>query len=448
RGKRGGIGRRSVPRGREMSERETRGVRAYRAKRDADRTPEPFGAERSTRPGLFVVQQHAARRLHYDLRLEWRGVLLSWAVPKGPSLDPAGKRLAVHVEVHPVEHADFEGVIREGNYGAGSVIVWDIGRWIPAEDPDEGLQQGKLLFDLEGYKLRGRFTLVRTGGKRPKAARSEAKPSGDRTRGESKNWLLIKKPDAFASEEVDPHADASVLSGLTVDERRDGSPRLAALERAIEESGAPRRELAARAVRPMLAERIDAPFSDPDWLFEVKYDGYRMIGARDGGEGLLFTRNGRPAAERFPELARALAALPGDRVILDGEVAVTDAEGRPSFARLQQRAALSGRSEIASAMIASPVTYFAFDLLAYGPHDLRDMPLAKRKEWLAQLGPPRGPIRLAPWFAGRGEAEYAEIRARRLEGMVAKRLDSPYRAGRSPQWKKLRLQASDDFVIA
>jgi bifunctional non-homologous end joining protein LigD len=421
-----------VPRGRELNERDRRGLRAYRAKRDADRTPEPFGADRADRPGLFVVQQHAARRLHYDLRLEWRGVLLSWAVPRGPSLDPTEKRLAVQVEDHPVEYADFEGVIPEGNYGAGAVIVWDLGRWRPAEDPDEGLQQGKLLFDLEGYKLRGRFTLVRTGGRK--------KPAG-------RDWLLIKKPDAFASDAVDPHADVSVLSGLTVDERRDGSPRLAGLARAIEKSGAPHREFSASALSPMLAERIDAPFSDPDWLFEVKYDGYRMIGAQEGGAGLLFTRNGRPAANRFPEIARALAALPLERVILDGEVALTDAEGRPSFARLQQRAALSSPSEIQSAMIANPVSYFAFDLLAFGAHDLRDVPLRTRKEWLAQLVPPRGPLRLAPWFAARGEAVYAEIRARRLEGMVAKRLDSPYRSGRSPLWKKLRLLASDDFVI-
>jgi bifunctional non-homologous end joining protein LigD len=326
------------------------------------------------------------------------------------------------------------------------VIVWDLGRWRPVEDPDEGLQQGKLLFDLEGYKLRGRFTLVRTGGKktsgRPQVSRSEPKASEDH-----RNWLLIKKSDAFASDAELPNADASVLSGLTLDERRDGSPRLAELARAIERSGAPQRELSASALRPMLAERIDKPFSNPHWLFEVKYDGYRMIGAREDGEGVLFTRNGRPAADRFPEIARSLAALPVPRVILDGEIAAVDGEGRPSFARLQQRAALSSPSDVASAMVANPVSYFAFDLLAFGDRDLRDVPLHTRKEWLAQLVPPRGPIRLAPWFAERGEAVYAEVRARRLEGMVAKRLDSPYRSGRSPLWKKLRLLASDDFVI-
>jgi bifunctional non-homologous end joining protein LigD len=419
-----------VPRGREMSE---RGLRAYRARRDADRTPEPFGAERNERPGLFVVQQHAARRLHYDFRLEWRGVLLSWAVPKGPSLDPGEKRLAVQVEDHPVEYADFEGMIPEGNYGAGAVIVWDLGRWIPVEDPDAGLVAGKLLFDLEGYKLRGRFTLVRTGGKK--------KPDG-------KDWLLIKKHDAFSTDALDPHADASVLSGLTLAERREGSPRLAQLARDIAKAQAPRRAVAAAALRPMLAERIETPFSSPEWLFEVKYDGYRMIGAREGGAGLLFTRNGRPAATRFPELARALAALPAEHVILDGEVAVTDAEGRPSFARLQQRAALDRASEIAHAMVANPVTWFVFDLLALDGYDLRDVPLSTRKEWLAAFLPARGPLRLADWFAARGEAVYAQIRASRLEGMVAKRLDSPYRSGRSPLWKKLRLSASDDFVIA
>jgi bifunctional non-homologous end joining protein LigD len=153
-----------VPQDRKLSTDGARGLGRYRAKRSAGRTPEPFDS-RAARPGLFVVQQHGARRLHYDFRLEWGGVLLSWAVPKGPSLDPAEKRLAVHVEDHPVDYADFEGVIPEGNYGAGAVILWDRGRWTPVEDPDEGLDSGKLLFDLAGYKLRGRFTLVRTGGK-------------------------------------------------------------------------------------------------------------------------------------------------------------------------------------------------------------------------------------------------------------------------------------------
>ena len=300
------------------------------------------------------------------------------------------------------------------------------------EDPDEGLASGKLLFDLEGYKLRGRFTLVRTGGRRSAGG---------------KEWLLIKKPDAWASDAADPHAETSVLSGLTLDERRGGSPRLERLARAISDARPPERAVSAAALRPMLAERIDAPFSSPDWLFEVKYDGYRMIGAREDAAGLLFTRNGVPAAARFPEIARALAALPVERVILDGEVVATDDEGRPSFARLQQRASLERPADVARAMVEIPVTYFAFDLIAFGSYDLRDVPLQQRKQWLAELIPPRGALRLAPWFAGRGEAVYDEIRARRLEGMVAKRADSAYRSGRSPHWKKLRLLATDDFVI-
>jgi bifunctional non-homologous end joining protein LigD len=421
-----------VPRRAELSGGARRDLGAYRAKRHAGRTPEPFGVEGVRRPGLFVVQQHAARRLHWDLRLEWRGVLLSWAVPKGPSLDPAQKRLAVAVEDHPVEYADFEGVIPEGNYGAGAVIVWDIGRWMPVEDPDEGLERGKLLFDLEGYKLRGRFTLVRTGGKK--------QPPG-------RDWLLIKKPDAWASDAPDALDDASVLSGLTVEERRDGCPRIQALEHRVAESGAPRRALRVADLRPMLAEAIDAPFSSPDWLFEVKVDGYRMLGAREDGEGRLFTRNGHSAAERFPEIARALAALPVDHAIVDGEIAATDTEGRPRFGLLQQRAMLRRPREIEGAMVASPVTYFVFDLLALDGFDLRDQPLSRRKEWLAELIPQRGPLRPTPHFSGRGEAVYREILAHRLEGMVAKRADSPYRAGRSPLWKKLRGVTSDDFVI-
>ncbi len=416
----------------ELSSASRAGLDAYRAKRSADRTPEPFGAEGAHRPGLFVVQQHAARQLHFDLRLEWGGVLLSWAVPKGPSLDPAEKRFAVRVEDHPVEYADFEGVIPEGNYGAGAVVVWDIGRWTPVEDPEAGLASGKLLFDLAGYKLGGRYTLVRTGGKK--------KP-------DSKDWLLIKKPDAWADPDPEALDDTSVLSGLRVDERRDGSERIAELSKEIARSGAAQRTVLAADVRPMLAQKIDAPFSDPDWLFEVKVDGHRMIGAREDGEGRLFTRNGHPAEARFPELARALASLPVEHVILDGEIAVTDAEGRPRFGLLQRRAKLERARDIEAAMVTSPVTWFVFDLLAFDGFDLRDRPLAQRKAWLEALLPKHGALRLTPHFVERGEEVWEQVQARGLEGIVAKRADSTYQAGRSPAWKKLRGLQSDDFVV-
>jgi len=423
-----------VPRRRGLSGHAGGPLADYRAKRHADRTPEPFGAG-AGRPGLFVVQQHAARRLHWDLRLEWRGVLLSWAVPKGPSLDPHEKRLAVRVEDHPVDYADFEGLIPEGSYGAGAVILWDRGRWTPLEDPEAGLASGKLLFELEGYKLRGRFTLVRTGGR--------AKAQGK----DGKDWLLIKKSDAWATDDPDALSDVSVLSGLTTGELREGSPRVRALEARVAELAPPRRTVRAADVRPMLAERAEAPFSSPDWLFEVKYDGYRMIGAREDGKGLLYTRNGRPAAERFPEVAHALAALPGERVVLDGEIVATDREGRPSFQRLQRRALLRRPRDVARASVESPVTYFVFDLLAWGDRDLRDLPLATRKELLERMVPPRGPLRLAPAFVERGEAVYDEVARRGLEGVVAKRADAPYRAGRSSRWKKLRRLRTDDFAV-
>ena len=410
-----------------------RGLGTYRRMRRAGATPEPFGTG-AARPGLFVVQQHGARRLHYDLRLEWRGALLSWAVPKGPSLDPADKRLAVQVEDHPVEYADFEGVIPEGNYGAGAVIVWDRGRWLPREDPEAGLAAGKLLFDLEGFKLRGRFTLVRTRGRGAQGA-------------EGREWLWIKKADAYASSGPIPHADRSVLSGRSLAELRSGAPRLRRLARDIARSGAAARRVEASRVRPMLAERAPQPFSAQGWIFELKYDGYRMIAAAGAAGGALYTRNGRPASAQFPEIVRALAALPVDSAVLDGEIVASDAEGRPSFQRLQQRARLSRADEIARAAVEIPVQLQVFDLLGFGDRDLRDLPLLRRKAFLQRLLPPLGAVRYAEHFAERGEDVYAQVEALGLEGVVAKRADAPYRSGRSPLWKKVRSLETADFAI-
>ncbi|HEX5067022.1 MAG TPA: DNA ligase D [Myxococcota bacterium] len=407
-----------------------RGLARYRRMRRAGATPEPMGAG-GARPGLFVVQQHAARRLHYDLRLEWRGALLSWAVPKEPSLDPDVKNLAVHVEDHPVEYADFEGVIPDGNYGAGEVILWDRGRWIPREDPDVGLESGKLLFDLEGFKLRGRFTLVRTA-----------------RRGASSNeWLLIKKADAHATRDPIAHADASVLSGRSLEELKGGVARLGKLALAVERSGARAGRVDAARVRPMLAERAAAPFSAPGWLFEVKYDGYRMLASAGASGGALYTRSGRSAAERFPEVAQALAALPVAHAVLDGEIVAEGADGRPSFQRLQQRAQLTRADEIARLAIEIPVRFHVFDLLGFGDFDLRDLPLTRRKELLAELLPPLGPLRSVPHFETRGEEVYAQVQALGLEGIVGKRADSPYRSGRTPVWKKVRSLATADLAV-
>src|SRR6266436_4412701 len=249
----------------------------YRRKRSAENTPEPFGREvptsTSTTGGTFVVQKHAARRLHFDLRLEMEGVLRSWAVPKGPSYDTAEKRLAVHVEDHPLEYGDFEGLIPKGNYGAGAVIVWDRGEWTPVGDPLEGLAEGKLLFELRGYKLRGLWTLV-------KLKKSE------------KDWLLIKERDAWASKDPEELPPESVLSGLTVEDLGAGRDRGEAIRRELTRLGAPRRPVEAKSVGLMLAETAERAFSREGWLFEPKLDGYRVLAARAPSEPRLLTRNG------------------------------------------------------------------------------------------------------------------------------------------------------------
>ena len=421
---------------------------AYRRKRSPGATPEPAGgsaAEGSPgaigRPARFVVQQHAARRLHWDLRLEMGGVLRSWAVPKGPSLDPAEKRLAVETEPHPMEYADFEGVIPDGNYGAGAMIVWDRGAWVPHLDPDEGMETGKQLFDLQGYKLRGLWTLVRT------------KRSGETE--PSREWLLIKKPDPYATgEDAEALGAESVLSGLTVEELASGGERAARLHAELDELGAPRRAVVLDRVRPMLAETAPAPFSRPGWLFELKYDGYRLLAATGDAAGeraaqgvRMIYRSGRDATAAFPDLARALAALPFDSVVLDGEVAVLDEESRPSFQRLQRRALLSRRPDVERAAVELPAVFFVFDLLAFEGRDLRPLPLAERKRLLAHALPAAGPVRFADHVEERGEELYAAVRERGLEGLLAKQADSPYRAGRSPAWLKVRADRTAELAV-
>jgi bifunctional non-homologous end joining protein LigD len=399
----------------------------YRAKRQLDRTPEPSGGSAEAGGQLFVVHKHAARNLHYDLRLEMDGVLVSWAVPKGPSPNPADKRLAVHVEDHPLEYGDFEGIIPAGNYGAGGVIVWDRGRWTPIGDPRDGLAKGKLLFDLEGFKLHGRWTLVKI------------------KKGE-KEWLLIKERDAHvaASAELPPE---SVLSGLTVEEVKEGRTVGAAIEGEAARLGAPKRAVKLDAKLLMLAETADAPFSRPGWLFELKCDGYRILAGKEGGEARLLTRNGHDCGTSFPEIERAVRALPVEHAILDGEVVALDAEGKPSFQRLQGRAKVTRAIDVRRAVVDTPVTFFAFDLLAVEGHDLRQLPLADRKALLRSVLPPAGIVRYLDHFERDGEALYEQVKARGLEGIMAKRADSPYRAGRSSAWLKMRTRNAGTFTV-
>jgi bifunctional non-homologous end joining protein LigD len=400
----------------------------YRAKRSLERTPEPAGAVGAGAGRLYVMHQHAATNLHWDLRLELDGVLLSWAVPRGPSFDQADKRLAVHVEDHPVEYGDFEGMIPEGNYGAGAVIIWDRGSWVPVEDPGEGLARGKLLFELRGYKLRGRWTLV-------KMKKTE------------KEWLLIKERDAWMTPGGRAVPHTSVLSGLTVEALRDGHDPGTPLRRELDRLAAPRRRVAAGDVELMLAETAEAPFTREGWLFELKMDGYRVLAARQGDRVTLLTRNGRDATRVFPEIARAVAALPYREFILDGEVVAADDEGRPSFQRLQQRARFLRTPDIRRATVENPVTYYAFDLLAFEDRDLRSLGARDRKALLRRLLPPVGPLPFLDHFETEGEALYAQVERMGLEGIVAKKADSAYRAGRSPHWLKIRSDRTDDFVV-
>jgi bifunctional non-homologous end joining protein LigD len=403
---------------------------SYRRKRDPDRTPEPFGA---VRPGAgsarrFVVQQHAARRLHWDFRLELHGTLRSWAVPKGPSADPSEKRMAVEVEDHPIEYADFEGVIPAGSYGAGPVIVWDRGWWRAAEDPDAGYEEGKLLFELGGYKLRGEWTLVRTRSAR--------------------EWLLLKHRDAWADPGASrPFPDVSVLSGRTLEEVATGTPRVAAALEGAERSGAPRRPLRPEEAGPMLAQPAEAPFRAEGWLFELKYDGYRLLAWKEGKRVTLRYRRGGDATALFPEVARAVGALPVEQAVLDGEVVVLDGAGRPDFQALQGRGRLQRELDVAEASVLRPATYFAFDLLAAGGLDLRPLALAERKAVLAALAPRLGPLRFADHVEAEGEALFGEVESRGLEGIVGKRADAPYRAGRSPAWLKIRTDRTGDFAV-
>jgi bifunctional non-homologous end joining protein LigD len=398
----------------------------YHAKRSLDRTPEPGGGGRG--PGnLFVVQKHAATRTHYDFRLELDGVLKSWAVPKRPSYDQAVKRVAIHVEDHPVDYARFEGVIPEGNYGAGPVIVWDTGVWVPVEDPHEGLEKGKLLFELRGHKLRGRWTLV-------KMKKTE------------KEWLLIKERDGLETDDREL-PEESVMSGLTVEQLGEGWDPAGPILEALDGLGAPAREVDASSVDVMLAETRDEPFSDPDWVFELKYDGYRIVAGLDDGAARLISRNGNDLTASFPEVARALESLPFNRLVLDGEVVVHDDRGIPSFQRLQQRARLSRPLDIDRAAVELPATLYLFDCLGFGGRDLRKLPLLDRKDILRRVLPPVGPLRYSDHIPEKGAEMFERVAAMGLEGVIAKKAASPYRSGRSADWLKLRADLTDDFVV-
>jgi bifunctional non-homologous end joining protein LigD len=413
----------------------------YSAKRAFKATPEPAPQIPATGAGplLFVVQQHSARRLHYDFRLELDGVLKSWAVPKGPSLDPKDKRLAVQTEDHPYDYASFEGVIPPGQYGAGEVIVWDCGVYSPDEDREyafhdreqaqrsvrEGLANGKLSFTLRGEKLKGSFALVRSSDK--------------------KNWFLIKHKDRFAAPIDIAAQNQSVLSGLTVEDLTRRPVRRLSASRLVPAGAI---EPLPTKLAPMLAELGEAPFNNPDWMWEPKLDGYRVLVFIDErGVRLQSRRAGLDLTAAFPALVAELAhqSVPG--TILDGEIVALDADGKPSFTALQERARLKTEIEIASADHRVPVVLYCFDLLHFAGVNLRAAPYADRRRYLAQCLLPSAHVQLVH-AAQDGIALYAAALAHGFEGAMAKRKDSRYEAGRrSGAWLKIKSTHSAEFVI-
>ena len=420
----------------------------YRRKRDFAATPEPAPGEVVERGGRFTVQRHRATALHYDLRLEIDGVLVSWAVPKGPTLDPARRRLAMRTEDHPIEYLDFEGVIPRRQYGAGDVIVWDWGIFEPepeTPDPAVALRDGEIKFVLHGEKLRGRFTLVRTdGGERGRDA-------GD----ERERWLLLHKRDEVAVDGWDAEEHPrSVKTGRTNDEVLAGEQARfqAAAPAAVAEVdlSAARDEPMPDFIDPMRATLADRPFDDDDWLFEIKWDGYRVEAVVEGERTRLWTRNRQDAARYFPDLAGPATWIDADTAIVDGEVVALDDEGRPRFSLLQDRTGIrSGRtSRTRRPGEAAPIVYQAFDLLYLDGRSLLGVPLEERKRLLRSRLRAHPLVRYGGHVEAEGHAFHEAARAQQLEGIVAKLRRSPYEPGRrSRAWLKVKLRAEQEAVV-
>ena len=432
--------------------RDTDRLKPYREKRDFSRTPEP-APKRKRKSGRklgYLIQKHAARRLHFDFRLEHDGALLSWAVPKGPSFDTADKRLAVRTEDHPIEYGKFEGTIPAGEYGAGTIMLWDTGAWEPDGDPDEGLAKGKLAFRLFGKRLVGKWALVRLrGGKRDKG---------------KENWLLIKERDEYARAEKRPVVERelrSVKSGRTMEEiargRKVWHSNRAAMETRGDETPAAsggrgskakaekkRKSRSAEAelaafVAPQLASLVDAPPPGGDWLHEIKYDGYRAITAVAGERVKIYTRNGLDWTDRFTPLVAPLSSLPCESALLDGEIAIADREGHTNFSALQ----------IALKEERGGFGYYLFDLLHLDGEDIGRRPLIERKELLRQLlsRAQQGPLFYSDHIEGQGAQAFGHACDLKLEGIVSKLTTAPYRSGRTRNWLKSKCGLEQEFVI-
>ena len=490
----------------------------YKRKRRFEETPEPPPQVEKKSKHRYVVQKHRATRLHYDFRLEMEGVLKSWAVPKGPSLDPADKRLAMAVEDHPVSYFDFEGTIPEGNYGAGTVMVWDVGTWeplsptpvngkfVPGTDAEASamLRKGDFKIRLHGQRIKGDFALIHIKARRPGSKGNE--------------WLLIKKQDdeAVAGYDIEQY-DSSVLSQRTMAQiggdkdsaewksSRPASRRtskaawleetLAKLDKKKKQvategreqhrgnkeakakpsgsasptpSGSGKTKKASSAssvssivkslkgavqssmpasIHPMLATSTEKPFDDPEWLFEIKWDGYRAVAFVDHGKVRLVSRNQNDLTGQFPELQELPAFLKARTAILDGEIVALDEAGRSSFSLMQQRAGLRGSDRRTAARADVPVLYYLFDLLYLDGFDLRRVPLEERKRALQAILVPSDVARFSDHFPGQGVVLFEAAKQKGLEGILAKRRSSHYQERRGQDWLKIKITQTLDCVV-
>jgi len=403
----------------------------YRRKRDFSKTPEPQGSLAAPGERRFVIHKHHATADHYDLRLEIDGVLKSWAVPKGPSLNPADKRYAAETEDHPIDYLDFEGVIPAGEYGGGPMIVWDTGTWAPMGDVEEGLRTGDLKFRLWGEKLKGGWMLVRL---KPK-------------KGEAPGWLFFKERDQSVDTKNDILLDRpeSVKSGRRIEELKApaAAPAPAALvpldpKRIADAKKAPMPP----TIKPQLASETDTPVTGEGWLHEIKFDGYRGIAMVDGGKVRLLTRTGIDWTTRYGVLAKAFESLPAKQAIIDGEIVVVDERGISTFAALQQ--ALSDGA-------GDRLTFFAFDLMYLDGYDLTKAKLVDRKallqSLLSKVATPSSALQFSDGLVGEGAALYDRATEMGLEGILSKRLDAPYMQARSKTWVKTKAKQVGDFPI-
>src|SRR5688572_2346587 len=413
----------------------------YRRKRDFGKTPEPAPAELAGTTGRFVVQRHRATRLHYDFRLEIDGVLASWAVPKGPSLDCKIRRMAIHVEDHPIEYFDFEGIIPAKQYGAGDVIVWDWGTFepeAPTLDPKKAIEDGELKFRINGEKLKGRFTIVRTS-RRPGAA-----PARAFEKDEGEQWLLLHKCDEHAQPgwDAEDHPK-SVKTGRTNDEvkaKREAiwiseSPAATA---EIDLAGAKKTSMP-KHIEPMFATLATKAFDDDDWLFEIKWDGFRVQAVVDEGKVKIWTRSLKDAEMYFPNLLSPPRWIEAKQAIVDGEVVALDEAGRPDFSLLQTK--LGNKT-------GSGLVYQPFDLLYLDGRSLLEVPLEDRKRLLRSVLREHPRVRYAAHVEREGKAFFAAAEANGLEGIIAKLRRSPYEPGkRTPAWLKIKIRPEQELVV-